>query len=131
MIILLLALLGLLVFLTGANCTTYMEDKDSKAHLVLFSEITFVISGVLHLIPICCQPTPPSRTSTTPRCLRPKSGSCGLSLPGLSSLWPCVAELRGSCYAVPAPQGFPGLKQWYGLILGHIRHPSESLHVPH
>ena len=50
---LLLALLGLLVYLAGAKCTTCVEDKDSKARLVLVSGIIFVISGVLTLIPVC------------------------------------------------------------------------------
>nr|XP_012419804.1 PREDICTED: claudin-6-like [Odobenus rosmarus divergens] len=49
---LLLALLGLLVYLAGAKSTTCVEDKDSKA-LVLVSGIIFVISGVLVLMPIC------------------------------------------------------------------------------
>ncbi|CAD7677452.1 unnamed protein product [Nyctereutes procyonoides] len=47
---LLLALLGLLVYLTGAKCTTCVEDKDSKAPLVLVSGIIFVISGSLLLL---------------------------------------------------------------------------------
>ncbi|XP_008588479.1 PREDICTED: claudin-4 [Galeopterus variegatus] len=52
-ITLLVALLGLLVYLAGAKCTTCVEDKDSKARLVLTSGIIFLISGVLTLIPIC------------------------------------------------------------------------------
>ncbi|XP_010601888.2 claudin-6 [Fukomys damarensis] len=52
-IALLVALLGLLVYLAGAKCTTCVEDKDSKARLVLTSGIIFVISGVLTLIPVC------------------------------------------------------------------------------
>ncbi|ELV13348.1 claudin-6 [Tupaia chinensis] len=52
-IALLVALLGLLVYLAGAKCTTCVEDKDSKARLVLGSGIIFVISGVLTLIPVC------------------------------------------------------------------------------
>ena len=52
-IALLLALLGVLVAITGAQCTTCVEDKDFKARLVLASGIIFVISGVLTLIPVC------------------------------------------------------------------------------
>lgn len=52
-ITLLLALLGLLVYLTRAKCTSCTEDKESKAHLMFFSGIIFVISRVLTLIPIC------------------------------------------------------------------------------
>lgn len=52
-ITLLLALLGLLVYLAGARCTTCVEDQHSKAHLVLTSGIIFVISGAPTLIPVC------------------------------------------------------------------------------
>lgn len=50
---LLIVLLGLLVYLAGAKCTTCVEDKNSKSRLVLISGIIFVISGVLTLIPVC------------------------------------------------------------------------------
>ena len=43
-------MLGLLVNLVGAKCTPCMEDKDSKACLVLIFQIIFVISVVLTLI---------------------------------------------------------------------------------
>ncbi|XP_012297318.1 claudin-6 isoform X2 [Aotus nancymaae] len=52
-IALLVVLFGLLVYLAGAKCTTCVEDKDSKARLVLISGIVFVISGILMLIPVC------------------------------------------------------------------------------
>ncbi|XP_004604225.1 claudin-6 [Sorex araneus] len=50
---LLLALLALLVYVAGAKCTTCVEDKDSKARLVLSSGAVFVFSGILVLIPVC------------------------------------------------------------------------------
>ncbi|XP_004627124.1 claudin-6-like [Octodon degus] len=50
---LLVALLGLLIYLAGAKCTTCVVDKDSKACLVLTSGIIFVLSGILTLIPVC------------------------------------------------------------------------------
>ncbi|XP_075420519.1 claudin-6 [Tenrec ecaudatus] len=50
---LLVALIGLLVYMAGAKCTTCVEDKDFKARLVLTSGIIFVVSGLLILIPIC------------------------------------------------------------------------------
>lgn len=50
---LLIVLLGLLVYLAGAKCTTCVEDRNSKSRLVLISGIIFVISGVLTLIPVC------------------------------------------------------------------------------
>ncbi|XP_010948149.1 claudin-6 isoform X2 [Camelus bactrianus] len=52
-ITLLVALLGFLIYLAGAKCTTCVMDKDSKARLVLTSGIIFVISGILTLIPVC------------------------------------------------------------------------------
>ncbi|XP_055990992.1 claudin-6 [Sorex fumeus] len=50
---LLLALLALLVYVAGAKCTTCVEDKDSKARLVLSSGAVFIFSGILVLIPVC------------------------------------------------------------------------------
>ena len=38
-ITLLIGLLGLLVYLTGAKCTTCVEDKNSKSSLVIISGI--------------------------------------------------------------------------------------------
>ncbi|XP_038610614.1 claudin-6-like [Tachyglossus aculeatus] len=52
-IALLLALLGLLVYLAGAKCTTCVEDEAAKARLVLTSGIVFLLSGLLVLIPVC------------------------------------------------------------------------------
>ncbi|KAM7327256.1 hypothetical protein ACRRTK_013623 [Alexandromys fortis] len=52
-ITLLIGLLGLLVNLAGAKCTTCVGDKNSKSSLVLISGLIFVISGVLTLIPVC------------------------------------------------------------------------------
>ncbi|EPY79257.1 claudin-6 precursor [Camelus ferus] len=49
----LMALLGFLIYLAGAKCTTCVMDKDSKAQLVLTSGIIFVISGIWTLIPVC------------------------------------------------------------------------------
>ncbi|XP_074053027.1 claudin-9 [Macrotis lagotis] len=52
-IALMLALLGLLVAITGAQCTTCVEDEVAKARIVLTSGIIFLISGILVLIPVC------------------------------------------------------------------------------
>ncbi|XP_036594756.1 claudin-6 [Trichosurus vulpecula] len=49
---LLLALVGLLVYLAGAKCTTCIEDEEPKARLVLTSGVIFLISAVLVLIPV-------------------------------------------------------------------------------
>ncbi|XP_051824188.1 claudin-6 [Antechinus flavipes] len=50
---LLLALVGLLIYLAGAKCTTCIEDEEPKARLVLASGIIFLITAVLVLIPLC------------------------------------------------------------------------------
>ncbi|XP_038599289.1 claudin-6-like [Tachyglossus aculeatus] len=46
-------LLGLLVYLAGAKCTTCVLDEAAKAQLVLTSGIVFLLSGLLVLIPVC------------------------------------------------------------------------------
>ncbi|XP_043830975.1 claudin-6 [Dromiciops gliroides] len=52
-ITLLLGLVGLLIYLAGAKCTTCIEEEEPKARLVLTSGIIFLISAVLILIPLC------------------------------------------------------------------------------
>ncbi|XP_017656688.1 claudin-6 [Nannospalax galili] len=52
-ITLLVVLIGLLIYLAGAKCTTCVDDKVSKARLMLTSGIIFIISGILTLIPVC------------------------------------------------------------------------------
>ncbi|XP_041092583.1 claudin-4-like [Polyodon spathula] len=48
-----LACLGFLIFLVGAQCTNCLENKKVKARIVLVSGITFILCGVLTLIPVC------------------------------------------------------------------------------
>ncbi|OBS74247.1 hypothetical protein A6R68_15213 [Neotoma lepida] len=50
---LLLALLGLLVAITGAQCTTCVEDEGAKARIVLTAGVLLLLSGILVLIPVC------------------------------------------------------------------------------
>ncbi|KAM9584055.1 claudin-9 [Trichechus inunguis] len=52
-ITLLLALLGLLVAITGAQCTTCVEDEGAKARIMLTAGAILLLSGVLVLIPVC------------------------------------------------------------------------------
>ncbi|XP_045317092.1 claudin-9 isoform X2 [Leopardus geoffroyi] len=52
-IALLLALLGLLVAITGAQCTTCVEDEGAKARIVLTAGVLLLLSGILVLIPVC------------------------------------------------------------------------------
>ncbi|XP_058857332.1 claudin-4-like isoform X1 [Acipenser ruthenus] len=48
-----LACLGFLIFLMGAQCTNCLENKRVKARIVIISGITFILSGVLTLVPVC------------------------------------------------------------------------------
>uniref|UniRef100_A0A8C9PES6 Claudin n=1 Tax=Spermophilus dauricus TaxID=99837 RepID=A0A8C9PES6_SPEDA len=50
---LLLALLGLLVAITGAQCTTCVEDEGTKARIVLTAGVLLLLAGILVLIPVC------------------------------------------------------------------------------
>ncbi|EFB26904.1 hypothetical protein PANDA_021644, partial [Ailuropoda melanoleuca] len=53
---LLVALLGLLVYLAGAKwaqCTTCVEDEGAKARIVLTAGVLLLLSGILVLIPVC------------------------------------------------------------------------------
>ncbi|XP_049759798.1 claudin-6 [Elephas maximus indicus] len=79
-IALLVALLGLLVYLAGAKCTTCVEDKDFKARLVLTSGIIFIISGVLALIPVCWTANTIIRDFYNPLVLESQKRELGASL---------------------------------------------------
>ncbi|XP_065588243.1 claudin-4 [Cyrtonyx montezumae] len=48
-----LAVLGTLLAITGGKCTTCVEDETAKAKVMILSGITFIVAGVLILIPIC------------------------------------------------------------------------------
>ena len=51
-IALLLALLGVLVAITGAQCTTCVEDEGAKARIVLTAGVLLLLAGILVLIPL-------------------------------------------------------------------------------
>ncbi|XP_003642430.3 claudin-4 [Gallus gallus] len=48
-----LAVLGTLLAIAGGKCTTCVEDETAKAKVMILSGITFIVAGVLILIPIC------------------------------------------------------------------------------
>ena len=52
-ITLLVALLGLLVYLAGAKCTTCVEDEGAKARIMLTAGVLLLLAGILVLIPVC------------------------------------------------------------------------------
>ncbi|XP_048373600.1 claudin-4-like [Sphaerodactylus townsendi] len=49
----LLAVLALLIGIVGAKCTNCVEDENAKARIIIVSGATFVVAGVLCLIPVC------------------------------------------------------------------------------
>ncbi|CAM9215776.1 claudin-4-like [Lampetra fluviatilis] len=44
--------LGILVSIVGAKCTTCIEDETTKARVTVGSGIIFILSGVMELIPV-------------------------------------------------------------------------------
>lgn len=47
-----LAVLGTLLAVAGGKCTNCVEDETAKAKVMILSGVTFIIAGVLILIPI-------------------------------------------------------------------------------
>uniref|UniRef100_A0ACB8EDK1 Claudin-3 n=1 Tax=Sphaerodactylus townsendi TaxID=933632 RepID=A0ACB8EDK1_9SAUR len=47
-----LGLLGILVFLMGAQCTRCIEDDSMKAKVTIVSGVIFLLAGILVLIPV-------------------------------------------------------------------------------
>ncbi|XP_070982706.1 claudin-4-like [Oncorhynchus clarkii lewisi] len=48
----LLAILAVLIAIAGAKCTNCIEDKASKAKVMIISGVFFIVSGVMQLIPV-------------------------------------------------------------------------------
>ncbi|XP_074869665.1 claudin-3 [Carettochelys insculpta] len=48
-----LAVLGLLVALIGAQCTRCVEDEATKAKITIVSGVIFLLAGIMTLIPVC------------------------------------------------------------------------------
>ncbi|XP_063060219.1 claudin-4-like [Engraulis encrasicolus] len=47
-----LGVLGVLIAIMGAKCTNCIKDEASKAKTMIFSDVMFIIAGVLVLIPV-------------------------------------------------------------------------------
>ncbi|KAM9257300.1 claudin-3 [Cariama cristata] len=47
-----LAILGLLVAIVGAQCTRCVEDESTKAKITIVSGVIFLLSGIMTLIPV-------------------------------------------------------------------------------
>ncbi|CAM5165418.1 unnamed protein product [Eretmochelys imbricata] len=48
-----LAVLGLMVALIGAQCTRCVEDETTKAKITIMSGVIFLLAGIMTLIPVC------------------------------------------------------------------------------
>ncbi|XP_077168053.1 claudin-4-like [Paroedura picta] len=48
-----LAVVGIFFAIMGGKCTNCVEDEATKAKVVIFSGIVFVLSGLMLLIPLC------------------------------------------------------------------------------
>ncbi|XP_072524810.1 claudin-4-like [Salminus brasiliensis] len=47
------AVFGIILGICGGKCTNFVENEDSKTKVAIASGITFIIAGVLCLIPVC------------------------------------------------------------------------------
>ncbi|XP_060115223.1 claudin-4-like [Heteronotia binoei] len=48
-----LAVVGIFFAILGGKCTNCVEDESTKARVVIFSGIIFILSGIMLLIPLC------------------------------------------------------------------------------
>lgn len=48
-----LAVVGIFFAIIGGKCTNCVEDESTKAKIVIFSGIIFILSGIMLLIPLC------------------------------------------------------------------------------
>uniref|UniRef100_A0A8D0H778 Claudin n=1 Tax=Sphenodon punctatus TaxID=8508 RepID=A0A8D0H778_SPHPU len=51
-IAIILGVLGLLIFLIGAQCTRCVEDETTKAKITIVSGVIFLLTGIMTLIPV-------------------------------------------------------------------------------
>ncbi|XP_028662686.1 claudin-4-like [Erpetoichthys calabaricus] len=48
-----MACLGFLIFVVGAQCTNCLENQRAKATIVVVSGVTYVLTGITTLVPVC------------------------------------------------------------------------------
>ncbi|XP_070802470.1 claudin-3-like [Pituophis catenifer annectens] len=48
-----LGVMGIFIFLMGAQCTRCIEDESTKAKITITSGVIFLLTGILILIPVC------------------------------------------------------------------------------
>ncbi|NXW33393.1 CLD3 protein, partial [Phaetusa simplex] len=61
-----LAVLGLMVAIVGAQCTRCVEDESTKAKITIVSGVIFLLSGVMTLIPVSWSANTPPRDFYNP-----------------------------------------------------------------
>ncbi|XP_006033847.1 claudin-3 [Alligator sinensis] len=75
-----LAVLGLLIALVGAQCTRCVEDETSKAKITIVAGVIFLLAGVMTLIPVCWSANTIIRDFYNPMVLEPQKRELGASL---------------------------------------------------
>ncbi|KYO40130.1 claudin-3 [Alligator mississippiensis] len=75
-----LAVLGLLIALVGAQCTRCVEDETSKAKITIVAGVIFLLAGVMTLIPVCWSANTIIRDFYNPLVLDPQKRELGASL---------------------------------------------------
>ncbi|XP_067393761.1 claudin-3-like [Emydura macquarii macquarii] len=75
-----LAVLGLLVALIGAQCTRCVEDESTKAKITIVSGVIFLLAGIMTLIPVCWSANTIIRDFYNPVVMDPQKRELGASL---------------------------------------------------
>uniref|UniRef100_A0A8C5NIC6 Claudin 3 n=1 Tax=Junco hyemalis TaxID=40217 RepID=A0A8C5NIC6_JUNHY len=75
-----LAVLGLMVAIVGAQCTRCVEDESTKAKITIVSGVIFLLSGVLTLIPVCWSANTIIRDFYNPLVIEAQKRELGTSL---------------------------------------------------
>ncbi|NXS03467.1 CLD3 protein, partial [Oxylabes madagascariensis] len=75
-----LAVLGLMVAIVGAQCTRCVEDESTKAKITIVSGVIFLLSGVMTLIPVCWSANTIIRDFYNPLVIEAQKRELGTSL---------------------------------------------------
>ena len=94
-------IMGILLSVAGGKCTNCVEDEASKAKVGVASGVTFIVAGVLCLIPVCWTANTVIQDSTTRSWSAPRRESSGpRSTLGGGPPRSCSSE--GACCAATA-----------------------------
>uniref|UniRef100_A0A8B9V5D4 Claudin n=1 Tax=Anas zonorhyncha TaxID=75864 RepID=A0A8B9V5D4_9AVES len=75
-----LAVLGLMVAIVGAQCTRCVEDETTKAKITIVSGVIFLLSGIMTLIPVSWSANTIIRDFYNPLVLESQKRELGTSL---------------------------------------------------